>query len=340
MKKFLSKIIKFIKFLDDTDEAQNIEEEILEKEDKINVKISKKIILKGVLFYIDKIKHAEVIEGDKAWLEREPNNRWDNNAIAVYANDCILGHISKELAVFLAPLIDDCSIKVSAELELVDIIKSIIIIKLEIEFYNELDFTKEIKNIIASEDEVAVSKIRKVKIEIKNILKKEELENRKEINKLNDDCFNAGIEYMKNEKFTEAMANFENITIDYNKYFEVQKYIDICENKHEEKKVKQEEILYNEGKKCFSKKNWIGAAKSFNQISKKSKFYQKTLFDKAEKEKVELEKYMDAYENLLEREMKLKANQQDVRIKDEAYENIENQLKNIELSKKKLFKKR
>lgn len=68
---------------------------------------SQVIPLVGLSFVKDKSVFSEVSVNDEVFLEREPNNKFDNNAIAVYSSKKkILGHIASEWALILAQKMD------------------------------------------------------------------------------------------------------------------------------------------------------------------------------------------------------------------------------------------
>ncbi len=61
----------------------------------------------GVTFENRQEAIARLQMGDRIWLEREPFNRYDTNAIKVTRNDGVqIGYISRHLARSLAPLMD------------------------------------------------------------------------------------------------------------------------------------------------------------------------------------------------------------------------------------------
>ncbi len=97
----------------------------------------------GISFY--NAPFDEMKTGDKLALKREPENPYDENAIAIHHNDRMIGHINRELAMSLAPLIDENNASITCyvdELTGVGESKKGCNIRLAIE-YDDLEYMKK-----------------------------------------------------------------------------------------------------------------------------------------------------------------------------------------------------
>lgn len=71
--------------------------------------------VKGTSFY--NVPWMEMQSGDQLQARREPHNKYDTNAIALYFQGIQIGHIDKDVAAELAPLLDSKSATLTVFIE-------------------------------------------------------------------------------------------------------------------------------------------------------------------------------------------------------------------------------